>query len=150
MTRSSRPCRQLPTDLSNGTCRSGAMSFCTFLLSTESSASQCREGKKSRRMAGPPSPPARAGLTGVTPPWKAPPGLVPFLLTSCQVRVASRHFASRRGRMADGRAMLLHRETPESFWLVCETQFESAACETDNSLKDLGQRWKLKGPHIFD
>lgn len=31
--RSSRPRCQLPTDLSNGTCRSGAMSFCTFLLS---------------------------------------------------------------------------------------------------------------------
>ncbi|TGZ53936.1 hypothetical protein DBV15_03553 [Temnothorax longispinosus] len=36
---SSRPRRQLPTDLSSGTCRSGAMSFCTFLLSAESSAS---------------------------------------------------------------------------------------------------------------
>ncbi|KYM98966.1 hypothetical protein ALC62_10327, partial [Cyphomyrmex costatus] len=63
--------RQLPTDLSNGTCRSGAMSFCTFLLSTESSRAR----------------------------------------------------ASRRRRMADGRAMFLHR----------------AACETDGGCK----RWKL-------
>ncbi|KYQ49078.1 hypothetical protein ALC60_11864 [Trachymyrmex zeteki] len=108
MTRSSRPCRQLPTDLSNGTCRSGAMSFCTFLLSTESSASP--------------------GLV-LTSPRKAPPGLAPFLLTSCQVRVALRR------RMADGRAMLLHREIPdESFRLVCETI----------------RRWKLRGLHIFD
>lgn len=43
--RSSRPRRQLPTDLSSGTCRSGAMSFCTFLLSAESSASP--RGQKS-------------------------------------------------------------------------------------------------------
>ncbi|KYM76475.1 hypothetical protein ALC53_13190, partial [Atta colombica] len=84
---------------------------------------KCAVGKKFRRMAGPPSPPARKPRSGLvfTPSWKAPPDLAPFLLTSCQVRVASR-----------------------------ETQFESVACETDNSLKDLGQRWKLRGPHIFD
>ncbi|KYN31051.1 hypothetical protein ALC56_14863 [Trachymyrmex septentrionalis] len=91
-----------------------------------------REGKKSRRMAGPPSPPARKPRSVSSP--SPPPGLAPFLLTSCQVRVAARRVATRpNGRR--GRAMLLHRETPE----------------TDNSLKDLGQRWELRGPtHLFD
>lgn len=51
--RSSRPRRQLPTDLSSGTCRSGAMSFCTFLLSAESSASpRGQKVPQDRRPAG--------------------------------------------------------------------------------------------------
>lgn len=76
---------------------------------------------------------------GRSSPRKAPPGLAPFLLMSCQVRVATRS----NGRRTP---LLLHRETLT--WAFDRNTIRKPLAKRI-ALKDWGQRWNL-GPHLTD